>query len=230
MMDSRKTVLITGGLNGIGLEISRACLQSKLYNICVADIAIPQEGPLPIDPFQSIEESQGRYLLLHCDVSKEDHVQQVVSKTVETFSRLDAVINNAAISHPHYGAKDITGLSLEEWNRTVSINLTSIFLTTKYAVPHLKQSKGCIINVSSTRALQSEANTEIYSATKGAVLSLTHSLSISLGPEINVNAISPGWIDVQDHQLGKEREYNLRDLDHRQHPVGRVGRVSIISQ
>lgn len=183
---------------GIGLVISQTLI-SKQFRVVVADIAIPpttseqnNESATPfINPFEKFDPSM--YLLIHCDVSKEDDVKNLIEKTIEKFSHLDAIVNNAAVSHPHYHAKDITGLSLEEWNRVVGINLTSIFLTTKYGVPYLKQSQGCIVNISSTRALQSEANTEIYSATKGGVLSLTHSLAISLGPEINVNCISPGW-------------------------------------
>ncbi|KAG2382281.1 hypothetical protein C9374_005483 [Naegleria lovaniensis] len=233
-----KTVIVTGGFNGIGLVISQTLL-ARQFRVVIADIAVPNDinenlqstnttTPF-INPFANLFDPS-MYLLIHCDVSNEQDVKNLMEKTIHKFSRLDAIVNNAAVSHPHYHGKDITELSLEEWNRVVSINLTSVFLTTKYGVPYLKQSRGCIINISSTRALQSEANTEIYSATKGGVLSLTHSLAISLGPEINVNCISPGWIDVQSHQVGKERQYELREGDHKQHPVGRVGRPEDVAK
>jgi NAD(P)-dependent dehydrogenase (short-subunit alcohol dehydrogenase family) len=121
-------------------------------------------------------------------------------------------------------------LSLEEWNRVIGTNLTGSFLTAKFAAPHLKQSKGSIINISSTRALQSEANTEAYSASKGGVLALTHSLAVSLGPEIKVNSISPGWIDVSGvKKKSKSKQIELTEADHLQHPAGRVGKAEDIA-
>jgi NAD(P)-dependent dehydrogenase (short-subunit alcohol dehydrogenase family) len=81
-----------------------------------------------------------------------------------------------------------------------------------------KNSGGCIVNIASTRALMSEANTFAYSASKGGILSLTHSLAVSLGPEnIRVNAISPGWIETKNYN-------KLSPADHAQHPAGRVGK------
>ena len=227
-MSSQRTAIVTGGLNGIGQVIASTLLSEGL-NVVVADIAIPADQTQSfINPFTA--HSEDNYLLLHCDVSNEEHVKNVVAKTIEKFSSLHCVINNAAFSHPRYHAKDITGLSLDEWNKVIGVNLTSIFLTTKHATPFLRQSKGCIINMSSSRALQSEPNTEIYAASKGGVLSLTHSLAISLGPEINVNAISPGWIDVGSYQVGKGRDHELQDYDHKQHPVGRVGKPEDIAK
>jgi NAD(P)-dependent dehydrogenase (short-subunit alcohol dehydrogenase family) len=83
---------------------------------------------------------------------------------------------------------------------------------------------GSIVNIASTRALQSEANTEAYSASKGGVVALTHALAVSLGPDIRVNCISPGWIAVDDWKKSARRKQPvLRPEDHAQHPVGRVG-------
>ncbi|KAL9656218.1 hypothetical protein ABK040_007834 [Willaertia magna] len=223
------TVVITGALNGIGRVVSKTLLSNGM-NVTIADIAIPTDlSTLSENPFEDFNENQ--YRLVHCDVSKEKDVQDMIETTVNSFGHLHAVVNNAAFSNPYHSGKDITELSLEEWNKVVSVNLTSIFLTTKYAVPHLRKSKGCIINIASTRALQSEPNSEIYAATKGGVVSLTHSLAISLGPEINVNSVAPGWIDVRREQLNlKGPVSELRDIDREQHPVGRVGTGEDISK
>ena len=116
-------------------------------------------------------------------------------------------------------------LELADWQRVLSTNLTGVFLCTKHAVPLLRRSKGAIVNIASIRALQSEAHNEAYSASKGGVVSLTHALAVSLGPDIRVNCISPGWIAVADWQKrARGMPPALRPEDHAQHPVGRVGR------
>jgi NAD(P)-dependent dehydrogenase (short-subunit alcohol dehydrogenase family) len=90
-------------------------------------------------------------------------------------------------------------------------------------VPHLRAARrGAIVNIASTRALQSEPDTEAYAAAKGGMVALTHALAISLGPQVRVNCVSPGWIDT-----GKSK---LRRADHRQHPAGRVGRAEDIAE
>ena len=87
-------------------------------------------------------------------------------------------------------------LDLADWERVIGTNLTGTFLCTKHAVPALRQSRGGIVNIGSTRAVQSEPNTEAYSASKGGIVAFTHALAMSLGPEIRVNCVSPGWIAV----------------------------------
>jgi NAD(P)-dependent dehydrogenase (short-subunit alcohol dehydrogenase family) len=87
-------------------------------------------------------------------------------------------------------------------------------------VPHLRKTAGSIVNIASTRALQSEPNTEAYAATKGGVVALTHALAMSLGPRIRVNCISPGWI----------AKTKLSKKDHAQHPVGRAGRPQDVGE
>ena len=107
----------------------------------------------------------------------------------------------------------------------LAVNLTGPFLLAKHAAPLLRRSGGAIVNIASTRALQSEAHTEPYSASKGGLVALTHALAVSLGPEVRVNCLSPGWIAVEAWQKqANRREPQLRPEDHDQHPAGRVGR------
>lgn len=116
-------------------------------------------------------------------------------------------------------------LSLEDWHKVIETNLTGYFLMAKYAIPYLRQSKGAIVNIASTRALQSEPNTEAYAASKGGIVALTHALAISLGSDVRVNCISPGWIDVTGwSKANRKKEYNIREIDNEQHPSGRVGK------
>jgi NAD(P)-dependent dehydrogenase (short-subunit alcohol dehydrogenase family) len=91
-------------------------------------------------------------------------------------------------------------------------------------VPALRgSSRAAIVQIASTRALQSEPHQEAYAACKGALVALTHALAISLGPKVRVNVVSPGWIDTRALAAKPEHAPPLREIDHAQHPVGRVG-------
>src|SRR5690606_10274295 len=127
--------------------------------------------------------------------------------------------------------KPVSELTVEEWKRVIAVNLTGPFLCAKHAAPHLKETNGSIINLCSTRAFQSEPDTEAYSASKGGVFALTHALAMSLGPEIKVNCISPGWIDVSGIRKKSEANpYQISEADKKQHPAGRVGNGTDISR
>jgi NAD(P)-dependent dehydrogenase (short-subunit alcohol dehydrogenase family) len=178
-----------------------------------------------IQEFQE-ETNSEKIAFFQTNVSNEKSVQKSIQLSMKNFSNISGLINNAAIQI----SKPCTELSLDEWNQVIGSNLTGAFLCTKYAAPFLKSSKGNIINISSTRAFQSEANTEAYSASKGGILALTHSLSVSLGPEIKVNCISPGWIDVSGvKKKSKANQIELSEADNLQHPAGRVGKAQDIA-
>lgn len=215
-----KTAIITGGAQGIGKNTAIVLL-NKGYQVVIADSDAGAVNEL-------IEELGNNENLLVCtiDVSKEDDVQALIHRAIEKFGSINVLINNAAFGIN----KPVTELTLNEWNSVIGTNLTGAFLCTKYAEPYLKIAKGAVINLCSTRALMSEKDTEAYSASKGGILSLTHALAISLGPEIRVNAISPGWIDVS--QMKKKsaiEKVSLSETDHSQHPAGRVGKADDIS-
>jgi NAD(P)-dependent dehydrogenase (short-subunit alcohol dehydrogenase family) len=102
-------------------------------------------------------------------------------------------------------------------------NLTATFLLARAAEKPLHKAHGSIVTIASTRALMSEPDTESYSASKGGTLALTDALAVSLGPDIRVNCVSPGWIETK-HEAG------LRRKDHAQHPAGRVGKPQDIAE
>jgi NAD(P)-dependent dehydrogenase (short-subunit alcohol dehydrogenase family) len=136
---------------------------------------------------------------------------------------LDALVNNAGLADPDTGPIEI--LELDQWQRRIDVNLTGAFLMVKHTVPHLRQRGGSIVNMASTRALQSEPHSEAYAATKGGLIALTHALAISLGPDVRANSISPGWIDVRAWQAHAPAEPEpLSAADQQQHPSGRVGK------
>jgi NAD(P)-dependent dehydrogenase (short-subunit alcohol dehydrogenase family) len=147
-------------------------------------------------------------------------VRACVRQVAKRFGRLDALVNNAGIASPESGP--VEKLALSEWRRRIGVNLTGAFLMTKHAVPHLRRARGAIVNIASTRALQSEPDTEAYAAAKGGMVALTHALAISLGPKVRVNCVSPGWINTRNAKLSR--------ADHAQHPVGRVGRAEDVAE
>ncbi len=214
------TAIITGGAQGIGFQTAETLLQHN-YQVVIADVDkdAGEEAMVSLRP-------HGKVHFVQVDISKEDDVTRLVDQTVELFGGIDVLVNNAAISIN----KCIEELSLFEWNKVMGINLTGAFLCSKYAVPHLRRAHGSIINMCSTRAFMSEKNTEAYSASKGGIFALTHAMAASLGPDIRVNSISPGWIEVSGLKKESERKTPiLTDQDHLQHPAGRVGKATDIS-
>lgn len=211
-----KVVIVTGGAQGIGKGIVNHLLDMGA-RLVIAD----QDREAAQECLAGCDDPQ-RAIFIETDVTEEVSVKACMLKTRNQFERIDILINNAAMTDPDNGP--IEELTLEQWQQVLQTNLTGCFLTAKHAVPHLRKSRGSIINIASTRAFQSEPNTEAYSASKGGVVALTHALAISLGPDIRVNCISPGWIDVSDWKKEKKRQQAvLSERDHQQHPAGRVG-------
>ncbi|MGF1717882.1 SDR family oxidoreductase [Photobacterium chitinilyticum] len=203
-------ILVTGGAKGIGRGICELLASNEATVVAV-----------------DIDEDAGFELVAHdprirfrrADVTSESEISAVITEIQAQFGRLDGLVNNAAIATP-YNAP-VESLELHDWNRIIAVNLTAPLLVAKLCLPLLKESKGSIVNISSTRAAQSEPNTEAYSASKGGLVSLSHALAASLGPNIRVNCVSPGWIDTSNEEL--------RAVDHAQHLTGRVGQANDVA-
>jgi NAD(P)-dependent dehydrogenase (short-subunit alcohol dehydrogenase family) len=189
-----KVALVTGGAQGIGRGIARA-LGGLGWQVALADVRRSSD-----------------FFFVRTDVSREAAARACVRAVAKRFGRLDALVNNAGIADPHSGP--VEKLELREWNRRLGTNLTGPFLMAKHAAPHLRRARGAVVNIASTRALQSEPDSEAYAAAKGGLVAFSHALAMSLGPEVRVNCISPGWI----------AHAPVSRKDHAQHPVGRVGR------
>ncbi len=223
-MMTRKVAYITGGAQGIGRGISDYLLAHG-WRVAVVDIDA-RAGEQYLASHAATHGEPDSLRVEAVDVRNEDAVAASIAATCQAFGRLDAVINNAAIADPFQGT--LEELSLERWHQVLDTSLTSSFLTAKHAARHLRETGGSIVNLASSRALQSEPDTEAYTASKGGIVALTHAMAMSLGPEIRVNAVSPGWIDASRLQKDGEAE-SLSDEDHAQHPVGRVGHVDDIA-
>ena len=210
-----RVALVTGGGQGIGRGIALH-LAANGFTVVIFDLDA-EAG------VETAHEANGRIVPLVGDVSDEATVADLLAQIDRDFGRLDGLVNNAGIAGPFTGP--LEELQLADWSRVLAVNLTGPFLLAKHAAPLLRRSGGAIVNIASTRTLQSEAHTEPYSASKGGLVALTHALAVSLGPEVRVNCLSPGWIAVEAwHKQANRREPQLRPEDHDQHPAGRVGR------
>lgn len=223
MSDSRKdqAVIITGAGQGIGKAMAKTFLENG-YKVLIADID-RDAG----EECQQELKALGSIQFEACDVSQEPDVERL-KQAASLFSQgINCLINNAGFMIE----KPLAQLSIEEWNSVIGTNLTGTFLCAKALAPMLKQSHGSIINIASTRAYMSEPNTESYAASKGGILALTHALAMSLGPDIRVNSISPGWIEVSEWKKQSLRQSaKLSKEDHEQHPAGRVGTPNDVAQ
>lgn len=210
-----KTALITGGAQGIGRGIVQR-LRADGWRVALFDL----------DP-EAVAEMAGDdpdLLALTVDVADEDAVEDGFAQLRDWLEAegLDLLVSNAGIANPETGP--IEALSLSDWQRMLDSHLTGAFLMVRAAVPLLRQAKGSIVLMSSTRALQSEPETEAYAASKGALLALSHALAVSLGPDIRVNAVLPGWIETADYQKCASRSTPQHsEAEKAQHPVGRIG-------
>lgn len=189
--------LVTGGARGIGAGIA-ARLARDGWRVVVAD-----RDPAAAAP------PGGRAVL--CDVGDEASVAALVRSVEAGEQRLDALVCNAGLMI----RKPIAELTLPEWASVLNTNLTSTFLLVRAAEAPLRAARGAVVTIASSRARMSEPHTESYSASKGGLVALTHALAISLGPDIRVNCISPGWIATK----GPEPSAG----EHAFHPAGRVG-------
>ncbi|MBE1159806.1 SDR family oxidoreductase [Dyella acidiphila] len=211
-----RVVLITGGAQGISRGIAQAVLAAG-GSVMLGDLD-KQAGTACLQEWQLGKRAAFRQL----DVSRETSVRRWIDTALAHFGHIDGLVNNAGIADPHQGP--LHELSLEKWNRYLGTNLTGAFLCCKYALPALSDTGGAIVNIASTRALQSEPHTEAYAASKGGLVALTHAMAVSAGPAVRVNAILPGWIATDAWQKPETRHKpKLSRADHAQHPVGRVG-------
>lgn len=209
------------------------------WDVVIADVLV-KEGKEAVKELNRVAEgtggevtgkSWGRSVFMKCDVREEKEVAAAVERVVKEFGRLDAVVNNAGLARPYNGP--VEKLALKEWNKWIGVNLTGAFLCAKHAVAHWRKTgwSGAIVNMASTRALQAEAETEAYCASKAGMLGLTRALAVSLGPKVRVNAICPGWIDTRPEAvLLSSRTAAAKREKHGQHPVGRVGRPEDIAE
>ena len=180
-----KVAIVTGSGQGIGAAIAWK-LGSLGARVVIAEI----------DEYKGsfrerwLKERGIDSFFVKTDVSDEEQVRRMVSEAVRRYGKIDILVSNAGIG---MSPKEVFDQSTEEWDKVINVNLKGVWLCSKHAAWEMRNKGGIIVNIASTRALQSEPGTEPYSASKGGVLSLTHSLAISLAKYgIRVVYVSPG--------------------------------------
>ncbi len=190
-----KIVVVTGGAKGIGRAIVKA-FEKNGDKVAIIDLL---DNPYFIG-----------------DIADEKTLVKFANKVIKDFGHIDVLINNACLSKG-----GIENCSYEDFNYVLRVGATAPFYLTQLFKDHFA-SGASIINLSSTREKMSQANTESYSAAKGAIGALTRALAISLSGKVRVNAIAPGWIDTFPYDFSEE--------DYLQHPTHSVGKPEDIAE
>lgn len=186
-----KVALITGAGSGIGRAAARL-FAGEGARIAVVDI-VPEGGEATV---AAIREAGGEAIFVEADVTEPDQVEAAVGRAVDAFGGLNVMYNNAGGSSNRDGK--VTELPIEEWWRTMRVDLFGTFLGCRFAVPALAASGGgSIINMTSIRAMIGSVGADAYTAAKGGVITLTKALAAECAPDrIRVNAIAPGVIQT----------------------------------
>ena len=216
-MDYRtKVVIVTGAGRGIG-----RCIAQTYASEGAKVILAEKDSALGSQTEKNIISGGGTTKFIKTDVSKPEDIKQLIRSAINVYGDVNILINNAGISR----WKSTFDISVEEWDEIINTNLRGAFLCSREAAKIMKEhGGGSIINIASTRAFMSEPDSEPYAASKGGIVALTHALAVSLSKDrIRVNCISPGWIETGDYT-------KLREVDHRQHLSGRVGKPEDIAR
>jgi NAD(P)-dependent dehydrogenase (short-subunit alcohol dehydrogenase family) len=220
-----KAAVVTGAGSGIGRAVALA-FAAEGARVVSADV----DGATAESTVGAIAAGGGRAIAVKSDVADPAAVEELVKKTIAAFDGLDVLVNNAAIQV----SKTIEDTTPQEWNRQMAINVGGVFLCSKYFLPHLKKSRGAIVNMSSVNGFFVEPLCAGYCATKGAIIALTKAMAIDHGREgVRVNCICPGYIDAglasgyfeaqADPQAARAAAGNL-------HALGRIGRPEEVAR
>lgn len=208
--------LVTGGTSGIGEATARVLLQAGAR--VVVGARGRTRGPEAVEALRA----HGDVHFVRADVGDEALVQQLIAQTVETLGGLDILINSAGAIN----RTPVHDLDLETWQQTLAPNLTGVYLCSRHALPHLRESRGAIVNVASYLAFRAgTAVTAAYNVAKAGVVALTRTMAVAYGPDgVRVNAVCPGFIPTELNrsvwQAFSEEQWR-RIAEH--YPLRRVG-------
>ena len=211
-----KVAIVTGGTSGIG-KASALILADNGAKVVVAG-RNKERGMAVVNEVRSNSSIESdNIIFIPCDVTNETDVEFLIKETVRRFDRIDILFNNSGIMLP---SNEIERTAVQDWNATFNVNMTGIFLVTRYARPYLKESRGVILNNASIAGLHSyvTGRSYAYSASKAAVIQFSHQMAKNYAEEgLRVNCICPGIIQTPILGDRNPAEYAKRI------PLGKVG-------
>ena len=191
---SGKTAIVTGG----GRDIGKACVMALAAEGANVVINYHSSSVGADSAVKEIEAAGGKALALKGDLTDQKDVDALIARTVETFGAVDVLVNN---SGGLLARKTIAEMDLAHWNAVMDLNLTSAFLMIKACLPHMSAGSA-IVNLASQAGRDGGGPGAVaYATSKGAMMTFTRGLAKELGPDIRVNAINPGMIDTDFHNV-----------------------------
>jgi 3-oxoacyl-[acyl-carrier protein] reductase/pteridine reductase len=211
-----KSALVTGGARRIGREIALALAKAG------ADVAITYRtsGSAAQDTAREIESLGCRALAVECDVRSEASVREAIAATIGSFERLDVVVNNAAVFH----SAPLDQISLDQWDAVFETNTRGPFLVAREALPALRAAHGRIVNIGSLGGIHAWAGHGDYCASKAALHMLTQAMAKAFAPEVSVNCVAPGWIELDEAPAGEADRFAAKT------PMRRNGTADDVAQ
>lgn len=211
-----KVAVVTGASKGIGASIALHLAAEGAA--VVVNYASSKEGAEKI--VAQIKAKGGKAIAVQASVAKPADVQRLFAETIKTYDKVDILINNAGV----YDFVPLESVTPEHYHRMFDTNVLGLILTTQEAVKRFGTRGGSIINISSVASTSAPATASVYSATKGAVDSITRSLAKELGAKgIRVNSINPGMVETEGVHAAGFAESDFRKQIEAQTPVGRIG-------
>ena len=212
-----KVAIITGAGAGIG-EATALLFANEGAKVCCNSLSSSAEKVV-----EKIKTVGGEAIFVQADIAIENQAENIIRKTVENYGKIDILFNNAGIVLG--GAID--KMKTEDWDRLMAVNVRGIYLVSKYAIPYLKKTKGVIINNSSSVAFKGVKDRAAYTASKGAILSMTRAMAMDyIEDKIRVNAICPGTTDTPSlAQRIRNRGGNYEEVRKEYITRQRIGRL-----
>lgn len=217
-----KVALVTGASKGIGASIAKHLAAEGAA--VVVNYALSKEGADEV--VAEIADKGGRAIAVQADVAKKAEIERLFSETKMAFGRLDILVNNAGI----YEFSPLEDITEDHFHRQFNLNVLGLLLVSQEGIKYFGDEGGNIINISSIASTYAPPNASVYSATKGAVDSITRSLSKELGSRgIRVNAINPGMVETEGVRAAGITESDMRTQIEAQTPLGRIGQPQDIA-